>query len=309
MYGMKQVLLKNSLLIFLGGICYGAVGSVIKMGYASGYTPTDLVCIQMLSALVIFAFLALIHRIRRRESYELNARQLISLVLAGIATCLTSLFYAYSLERLPASVSITLLFQFTWLGVALEACMQRKSPGLWRILATGIILFGTFAASGLLGFAIFEPDRLFHELDPLGVLFGLLAAVSSTCYLYSTGNAAVELHVSQRAFFIALGASLTVLCIDPSSIYAYAKEEHALLFAGFLGFFAIVLPVYLFATGAPALPSGLVTIMASSELPASVSCAVLLLGEDLNPLRFVGVVLILLGVVLAQIPFLKLSNS
>lgn len=306
---MKQTMFKNSLLIFLGGTCYGAVGSVIKMGYAFGYTPTDLVFIQMFSALIMFAVLALVHRIRRGELYWLSARQFLSLLLAGFATCMTSLFYAYSLERLPASVSIALLFQFTWLGVALEALLQRKSPGIWRILAAFVIVCGTLAASGFLGLIISSPDRLFLELDPLGIVFGLLAAVSSTFYLYSTGNAAVELHVSQRAFFIALGASATVFFIDPSSIYAYVEGQNSLFFAGFLGFFAIVLPIYLFATGAPALPSGLVTIMASSELPASVSCAVLILGEELGPLRFVGVVLILLGVVLAQVPLLKLQRS
>ena len=38
---------------------------------------------------------------------------------------MTGIFYAISVEELPASIAVVLLFQFTWIGVVIEAIANR----------------------------------------------------------------------------------------------------------------------------------------------------------------------------------------
>lgn len=63
-------------------------------------------------------------------------------------------------------------------------------------------------------------------------------------------------------------------------------------------------PVLLFGLGSPHLPAGLSTVMAAAELPAGLLIAMLVLGEPLGAVEWLGVAVILAGVCLAQVPSL-----
>ena len=298
--------LHNCLLIFLGGCCYGAVGSVTKHAFAAGYTPQEIVFTQMFFGWIIFSVCTLIWRLKTGELYWPKKKDVRDLLIAGVATCFTSLFYSLALERLPASVAITLLFQFTWLGIVLEFIVTKRYPGTAKVIAGCVIALGTLAASGLLSSLLgLAGAKSLGALDPLGICFGCLSALCSCTYLYLTGKAACNMHVTQRAFFITLGATLTVLVVHPSALHAFSHGVDLIKYALFLSICAIAIPLYLFASAAPWLPNGVVSIMASSELPASVTCAALLLGERLDKLRIVGIVIILLGVIISQLSAIK----
>ena len=72
-----------------------------------------------------------------------------------------------------------------------------------------------------------------------------------------------------------------------------------------LGPLGFAVPMMLFGMACKHLSPGLSTIMASSELPISVLCSVLLLHEAVTPLQVAGVAAILAGVVVAQVPPLR----
>ena len=61
-------------------------------------------------------------------------------------------------------------------------------------------------------------------------------------------------------------------------------------------------PVVLFGSGTPHRPTGLSTIMASSERPCGILISVCVLGEPVSTLQAGGVVVILAGVVGSQLP-------
>ena len=66
------------------------------------------------------------------------------------------------------------------------------------------------------------------------------------------------------------------------------------------GFFGLLCPVLLFGLGTPYLPAGLSTVMAAAELPAGLLIAMIVLGEPLGVIEWLGVAVILFGVCLAQ---------
>lgn len=61
----------------------------------------------------------------------------------------------------------------------------------------------------------------------------------------------------------------------------------------------------LFGLDSPHLPAGLSTVMAAAELPASLFIAMIVLGEPLGAVEWLGVAVILAGVCLAQVPALR----
>ena len=77
----------------------------------------------------------------------------------------------------------------------------------------------------------------------------------------------------------------------------------------FLGAAGLVIPVILFGIGTPHISTGLATIMASSELPTGVIVSMLVLGEDITLLQAAGVVIILCGVAISQVPNFLISRG
>lgn len=59
-------------------------------------------------------------------------------------------FYGFAVEQLPASIAIVLLFQFTWIGVILEAVVDRKLPSREKVISMVILLIGTVLAGASL---------------------------------------------------------------------------------------------------------------------------------------------------------------
>lgn len=63
---------------------------------------------------------------------------------------LTSIFYGLSVKELPASIAIVLLFQFTWMGVLIEAIANKTFPSREKVLSILILFVGTVFAGGYL---------------------------------------------------------------------------------------------------------------------------------------------------------------
>ncbi len=71
------------------------------------------------------------------------------MVVAGSFTGLTSILNCCSMSLLSISMALTLLFQFTWIGIVIQVILTRRAPSLPEIAAAAIIWIGTFFASGL----------------------------------------------------------------------------------------------------------------------------------------------------------------
>lgn len=295
---VRKDLIRNSFLIFLGGISYGFMATVFKLAYAQGFSFEAALFGQVFCAWCIMGALVIARRLRLGELQACTRGDLFKLVGTGCVAFGTSFFFSLALTRLTASVATTLLFQFTWMGVALEAIMTRRTPSRWSILAAIVIGVGTLGASGVL-------QTPLDDLDFLGIAFGLLSAVCYTVFMYATGNAAPALPAVQRGFLIITGSLACALVMYPGFFASGALQDGLLKYSVLQALSAMVVPVLLFAVAAPWLPSGLVAILASSELPGATVCAMIVLGERVGPLQIVGIVIILAGVVISQVQNLR----
>ena len=140
--------------------------------------------------------------------------------------------------------------------------------------------------------------------DPVALLCALGATVS--CFLFVTLSGKVEAPCSseQRGVIVCAGSVVMSLTVCPDYVVSGVLAQGILPFAVIAGFFGMLCPVLLFGMGSPHLPAGLSTVMAAAELPAGLFIAMIVLGEPLGVVEWLGVAIILAGVCLAQAPSL-----
>jgi drug/metabolite transporter (DMT)-like permease len=76
-----------------------------------------------------------------------------------------------------------------------------------------------------------------------------------------------------------------------------------------LGLFGIAIPIFFLAVGAPKVSTGMATILNSAELPVEVLAAAVIILEPVAALRWVGVIIIVLGIALPYILERKITSG
>lgn len=292
--------LKYSAIVFAGGACYGILASVVKIAYGTGFSFPQVVASQAFFAFALFLLWALVDKVRGVTREKLTGTQRLKLAAMGCVTAGTTTFYYFSLSLIPASVSITLLFQFTWIGLVFEVITSRRRPTKAALLAAAIIFVGTLFASGLIG-----GGTLVEHLNFWGVVSALLSAVCCATFMFLSGRVEADKPVQQRGLWACCGYIVIACLLCPDYLVSGVLFEGIASFGLILGPLGFVLPMVLFGIGCKRISPGLSTIMASSELPISIACSIMILQEPVTALQIVGVIVILLGVVVAQIPSLR----
>lgn len=287
---MNMRLLKYALLVFLGACSYGSLSTIIKLGMNDGFKMQQLVGAQYFFGWCMLLLLVLLF-----SRKKLGLKLALSLLGAGITISLTGIFYGFAVEELPASIAIVLLFQFTWIGVILEAVVDRKFPSREKCISMIILLIGTILAGGIL-----EPSV--GGITAKGVIFGLMSAVSFALYIFVSGRVATQVPAVNKSLYMTTSAMIIILIVfSPSFIYDGAIAEGLWKFGLPLGLLGIVIPVLFFSIGVPKLGSGLGAILGAAELPAAVVASVLILHEEVSLLRWVGIIVVLLGIATPQL--------
>lgn len=287
---MNMRLLKYALLVFLGACSYGSLSTIIKLGMNDGFKMQQLVGAQYFFGWCMLLLLVLLF-----SRKKLGLKLAFSLLGAGITISLTGIFYGFAVEELPASIAIVLLFQFTWIGVILEAVVDRKFPSREKCISMIILLIGTILAGGIL-----EPSV--GGITAKGVIFGLMSAVSFALYIFVSGRVATQVPAVNKSLYMTTSAMIIILIVfSPSFIYDGAIAEGLWKFGLPLGLLGIVIPVLFFSIGVPKLGSGLGAILGAAELPAAVVASVLILHEEVSFLRWVGIIVVLLGIATPQL--------
>ncbi|QOS99064.1 EamA family transporter [Brevibacterium sp. JNUCC-42] len=287
-------MLKYALLVFLGACSYGSLSTIIKLGMKEGFQVSQLVGSQFFIGwllLIIFTFL-----FNRKRVFF---RSILQLILGGFALSGTTIFYNLAVAELPASIAVVLLFQFTWIGVLLEAVVDKKKPSKEKVFSIVVLLTGTVLAGGLL-------DRGFESLTAAGTVYGLLSAITFALYIFASGRLGLDVPVFTKSLTMVTTAVIIVFAVFPPTFFVDGSLEQGLWMYGMaLSSLGIIIPVVFFSVGVPKVGSGLGTILGAAELPAAVIASVTVLGEHVSTLQWSGILLILLGII---VPPLMLSK-
>jgi len=287
---MDKSILKGSLFVALGACSYGMLTTFVKMAYADGYTSHEVTFSQMALGVVGLLLINLFVRRQDNSSVETSrTRSKLKLIAAGTTLGLTSTFYYLAVKYIPVSIGIVMLMQSVWMGVVLEALLQRKKPGSKKILAVIAILIGTAMATNLLNDSF--------VLDWRGIGWGILAAMSYTGTIYCSNTVSLEMHSLKRSLWMMIGGFIIVSAISLPYLVVEYRMEILLNWGLVLALFGTILPPLLYTAGMPKIDVGLGAIISSIELPAAVLMAYFLLNEKVQIMQWLGITLILLAVV------------
>ncbi|PKG24217.1 EamA family transporter [Niallia nealsonii] len=286
--------LKYSFFVLAGAISYGLLSTAIKLGMESGFTVNELVGGQYL-----FGWLGLFLVVLVSSKFRLSKKLIFSLLLAGIPMSLTGITYGFAVKELSASVAIVFLFQFTWIGVIIEAIANKKFPGKDKWLSISILFIGTLFAGG-----IFNGSSLYYSGS--GIIFGLLAACFFALNIFFNSRIATRVPAYTKSFYMTTGATIIICSVfPPTFLSSGALLEGLWKYGFFLGLFGVVLPVICFSIGAPKVGAGLGTILSSVELPVVAIASITFLHETVSGLQWIGIFLILVGIIVPNVYFIK----
>jgi drug/metabolite transporter (DMT)-like permease len=245
------------------------------------------------------------------------------LMLAGTSLGCTSLFYYICVQYINVSIAIVLLMQSVWFSVVIESVLARKFPVAKKIIATIIVLIGTFLATNMINLDV--------KLDVHGIFWGLMAAASFSMTMFTSNKIATHIPVLKKSMIMLSGGAVIVFIflffaqIGPmhfdvlKSFYLNFTEntvhikpfDYSIFYTyGFiLALFGTIIPPTLFNLGFPKTGLGLGSIVSSLELPVSVTMAFLLLGEQVILIQWIGIILILFAIVLMNFPERKKLQS
>ncbi|EGQ26252.1 MULTISPECIES: EamA family transporter [Sporosarcina] len=275
------------LFIVIGASCYGILSTIIKLAIHDGFTASEAVTAQyytgFLLALIIFLF-------AKRSMPKLRGS--FPVLIAGLFTAITGTVYGKSVEYMPASLAVVLLFQFTWIGMLYECVAARRLPKKTEVVSLIFLFGGTILAAGLI-------DVDVSGIPWQGWAWGLAAAFSFAAFVTANQKPVPGMGVVTRLFLMSFYAAIAITFFQsPEIIWNGKLSEGLWLYGAILGVFGIVLPIFLFSIGVPKVGAGMSSILSAMELPVAIIASMLLLGERLTLLQFLGILLVLFGMTL-----------
>ena len=279
----------HKILIFLAGCSYGLIAIFLKKAYAAGYTVNEVLGAQACFGL---AMLVAVTCVVVRQ--KVNIKTALKLIAVGTLNGFAGISFSESVVLLPASVSIVIMFQFTWIGVIIEAIEKRKLPCKKQLSALPVLFIGTIMASG-----IFSSEPY---INFIGFIYAFTGAVMFALFIFYSGKVANNISPLIRSSWIGAGFAMTIFLVyKPDFIITGVLPDGLFLYGIELGLCAVVLPTIFLATGVPFVGAGLASILGSSELPVTVIGSALFLNESISFVQWMGVTLILIGIALPQL--------
>jgi len=293
--------LKGILYIIIGSACYGVLSTFVKLAYNDGFIVNDVVGIQMFVGAVLLWSIVFINKLFKKNStaqtYVKPAKKdILLLTVLGSTTGLTGMFYYLSLQYISASFAIVLLFQFTWIGVLLEALLNRKFPEKGKVISLIPLIIGTLFATNVFSTGI-------QQLNLLGLLFGLLSAISYSIFVLLSGRVAVQTNPITKTALMITGGFIICALFLPPNFFSDGKlfVEITIKYGIILGFLGPFFSTFMFSKGVPLTGSGLASILGAAELPTAVLMSALVLKESIGTAQYIGVFLILAGIILPEL--------
>ncbi|WNR44241.1 DMT family transporter [Paenibacillus roseipurpureus] len=279
------------ILVIIGASSYGLLSSFIKMAYDQGFTDSQITPAQMTMGTLFVWMLILFHK----ESWVNPFKgPWIKLSLIGIfGLSMTTILYNIALQDLDASLSIILLFQFTWMTIALDCIINRRWSKRMEAIAVVLILTGTVLAVNI-------TDTNWSDLSLRGMVFGLISALTYSIFLFFTGQVESSLPPLMNSAIMLTAALPVLYVLFPPTVFVHENGGMLILWGLLLGLLGQAIPTVAFNIGIPRIGSSLAAMLGSMELPVAILAAYLLIGEPIGAMQWGGMALILGGIIISE---------
>ncbi|PPK63712.1 DMT family transporter [Actinokineospora auranticolor] len=292
----------------VGAIAVGSAAPALKLLAVTALSPVN--AIQARTVVGAVALLAVALVLRRGRMAVRRADWWLVAVYGVLTLAVNQVVYTVALARLPVGVALLLEYLAPVL-VALWVRFARREH-VPRLLWAGIVVL-------LAGLALVTQVWTAAAPDSLGVLFGLLAAVTLAARFVLAERG---LRTYDPLVMATWGASLGAVALVAAGVVA-PFPWHALtavstvgsigapvwalvLYVGLVGMAAAIL---LGAVAQRRIPSTSASLVAAVEIVVGGVLAAVLLGEHLDNAQWAGCAAMLAGIVLAQVAVARRSAA
>ena len=294
----KNSVLKGVFLVAIGATSYGMLATFVKIAYGEGFTTAEVTTSQFIYGIIGIFILNLFQKVKNKNTaIKATKKNIVHLMLAGTSLGTTSLFYYLAVKYIPVSIGIVLLMQTVWMGVLLEMILEKKIPSTQKIVSVVIVLIGTALATNLINNEV--------QLDWRGIMWGFLAAASFTTTMFTANRVAVNISSAQRSLYMILGGAVIVFTFALFTQVTPFNYDIFIKWGIIMALFGTIIPPMLLNAGFPLTGIGLGSIVSALELPVSVMMAYTLLNENVEPLQWFGILLIIVAIVIMNVNFKK----
>ena len=283
----------------LSSAVFGLSGSFAKSLLDTGWTSTSAVAVRMGGAALVLLVPALIALHGRWHQVRENWKTILAFGFIGVAGC--QFFYFNAVARLSVGVALLLEFLAPVLMVLWIWASTQRRPG-------GKTIGGALAA--VTGLVLVLDITGEVRVDPVGVLWGLAAAVCLAIYFFITARQNDSLPPLVLATGGMLVGAVTMLLLGATGVLPTGFNTDDVVLAGVvtswwvpLAGLVLLSTVLAYVTGIVAarrLGSRVASFVSLTEVLFAVLWAWLLLSELPRPIQLAGGALIVLGVVLVR---------
>lgn len=284
------------MLAVLAALGFATKGIFIKFAYRYGVDAETLLALRMLFAMAIFAVIVAVRRLRGTGGGPAmsggDAGRL--LLLGFLGYYLSSWLDFRGLLTLPASLERLILLLFPTFTVILTVIIKRQRQPMAVWLALPICYGGMVLV--LAHDWVLQPQML------TGVLFVAGSTLSYACYLVLSPGVIARLgsmRFSESVMLVSGGMVFAHFCVGHSPTILTRLPGEVLAYGLLLGFVSTVIPLYALSAAIVRIGSARASVLGMVGPVIAVGLSVLLLGERLNPVQWVGAATVMGGVALA----------
>jgi len=279
--------------ILASGFFFGFLGLFGKKAFAMGLSPFEFLSMRYLFASVLtLGFIGI--RSRSISKVWLGPKITVLCFLLGVlGYAVFSSFYFLALNRISASMTVILLYTYPVLVAIGGAVFFKEHIPSSRVPAIPMAFLGM----------IFLVWQDFQIGQPIGLIFGLCAALFYSVYILLSSHWLKGVDALSSTFWIQLGAGLTLLFVgfqSPARVADVVSEAWPLILM--IAFICSVLAMSLFLSGLLKVKSWEASLLSMAEPITGVAVGILFLNEHLSRAQWVGVALVLAALTLVSIP-------
>lgn len=297
---MNRTLLTGLLLAVISSAAFGTSGALAKGLLAAGWTPAAAVTWRVAIGAVILAVPALLAMRGRWRLLRTGWPTVVLFGVIAVASC--QLAYFLAVERLEVAIALLLEYCGVILVVGWLWIRHGQRPQPLTIFGTAIAVAGLVLVLDVFGAV---------QIDPIGVMWGLLAAAGLATYFVVSADdshglppialAAGGLVTGTVVLLLAGAIGVVPLGWNTSDVILSGMSVPWWLDVGLLGVVAAALAYLTGVAGTRRLGPKLASFVGLSEVLFAVLWAWLLLSELPTGLQLAGGLLILAGVAVVRL--------
>lgn len=275
--------------VFYSLLCaatYGLNPVLGKLGYMADLSGPQILYARFAFALVLFAALG---RFVEKDFFKFSKKALVnSFIIAAAVLVPMNLLYVYSLKDIPASLMSLITYIYPFVVLVLNFVIFRRRITPRQIASVAFIITGCICIFS-------DALSLNVEASVLGIAF--LAMFFYGVYLLSLQQFAEGLSAFQLSFLTILYSVVILSFIqNPMELLNFNAEQLSVTFL--YGFISTVLSTFFLCRAIQCIGATESGIFCSFEPIFTISFSALLLGESIPLIRFAGMSILVLGIVL-----------